>query len=50
MTGSVDKERTTDVIYLDVFKDFGMVPHDILAVKVERCGFHGLTFHGWVAT
>jgi len=47
MTGWVDEGRTVDVVYLDFSKAFDTVSHNLLIVKIRKCGLYGWTV-GWI--
>jgi len=41
VTGPADEGKATDVIYLDLYKVFGNIPHDILVAKLEKKKYNG---------
>lgn len=43
----MDKERATDLIYLDFIKAFNTVPHNVLISKLEHMDLIGGQFSGW---
>ena len=48
LTPSVDRGRVMDVIYLDFYKVFDMVPYHILLSKLKKCGFDGWWIKNWL--
>jgi len=46
VTTLVDRDRATDVAYLDFCKVFEVAPHHILLSKLERCGLKDGLFDG----
>jgi len=47
MSGSVDEGRAVDVVYLNFIKAFNIVSHNILLVKLRKCGLEGWTVR-WI--
>ena len=43
VTTLVDKEKAKGIIYLDFFKAFDTVAHNIISAKVNRYDFNGWT-------
>ena len=47
MISRVDEGRAVDVVYLDFTKNFDTVSHNILLVKLRKCGLHECTVR-WI--